>query len=449
MQMLRLLAIIKWYLLTRYKNYYFTSREKLTAWQNKKAQAMAHFAIKNSSFYKEFYAGFYLTDWEQLPLLDKNVLMQNFSALNTAGIDFNTAYEIAIRAEQSRDFNPTLRKYTVGLSSGTSGNRGLFLVSENERLAWAGAILAKMLPQTLFSKQRIAFFLRANSNIYTTLNRGFIQFNFYDLLEDVELQIKKLNQFQPSILVAPPSMLRILADAQKKNKLAITPIKIISVAEVLEPIDKSYIEKQFKQIVHQIYQATEGLLAATCKLGTLHLNEDIILVEKEYIDAEKRKFIPIITDLYRSTQPIIRYRLNDVLTERKEACACGSLYTALEQIDGRCDDLFFMESIKDSKLKPVFPDFIRRALITSSPNISEYIVIQKNTKSLEINLLCNGNLSNKIKLEIKNNFTTLCQELNVICPELYFGEFSLPEKGTKLRRIIRKFTVNEVSNHAK
>ncbi|MBA3661018.1 MAG: adenylate cyclase [Gammaproteobacteria bacterium] len=440
-----LLEIIKWYLLTRYKNYYFNSREKLINWQNKKAQAIARFAIKNSTFYKEFYAGFSLTDWKKLPLLDKNILMQNFSALNTAGIDFNIADEIAIKAEKSRNFSPTLGKYTVGLSSGTSGNRGLFLVSENERLAWAGVILAKMLPQTLFSKQHIAFFLRANSNIYTTLNSRFIQFDFYDLLDSVELQITKLNQFQPSILVAPPSMLRILAVAQSTNKLAIKPIRIISVAEVLEPIDKVYIEKQFKQTVHQIYQATEGFLAVTCKQGTLHLNEDILLVEKEYIDAEKRKFIPVITDFYRTTQPIIRYRLNDVLTERKEACACGSLYTALEQVDGRCDDLFFMKTIKDGKLEPIFPDFIRRALVTSSPNILEYTVIQKNPSVLEINLRCNNSTSDKIKSEIKNNLTTLCQQLNVICPELHFGEFSLPEKGRKLRRIIRKFNIDEGS----
>lgn len=445
--MRRLLEIIKWYLLTRYKNYYFNSREKLVAWQNKKTQKIAHFAIKNSTFYKEFYAGFSLTDWEKLPLLDKNILMQNFSALNTAEIDFNVAYEIALKAEKSRDFSPTLGKHTVGLSSGTSGNRGLFLVSENERLAWAGAILAKMLPQTLFSKQRIAFFLRANSNIYTTLNSRFIQFDFYDLLDDVTLQITKLNQFQPSILVAPPSMLRILADAQQEHKLAITPTKIISVAEVLEPIDKAHIEKQFKQTVHQIYQATEGFLAVTCKQGTLHLNEDIILVEKEYIDVEKRKFIPIITDFYRTTQPIIRYRLNDVLTERKEVCGCGSLYTALEQIDGRCDDLFFMESIKDGKLKPIFPDFIRRALITSSPNLLEYTVTQKSPLGLEINLRCSTNISDKIESEIRNNLATLCQQVNVICPELHFGEFSLPKKGIKLRRIIRKFEVNEGNIH--
>src|SRR5262249_79365 len=116
-------------------------------------------------------------------------------------------------------------------------------------------------------------------------------------------------------------------------------------------------------------------------------------------------------------------------------------------IDGRCDDLFFMESIKDGKLKLIFPDFIRRVLITSSSNILEYTVIQKSPSELEIKLRCDSNISDKIKLEVKNNLASLCQQLNVICSEFHFGEFSLPKKGIKLRRIIRKFHIDEDNIH--
>ena len=48
-------------------------------------------------------------------------------------------------------------------------------------------------------------------------------------------------------------------------------------------------------IIDQVYQATEGFLACTCSAGHLHLNEDIIFVEKEYLD--ERRFYPVITDL--------------------------------------------------------------------------------------------------------------------------------------------------------
>nr|MBT2175989.1 CoF synthetase [Streptococcus mitis] len=92
----------------------------------------------------------------------------------------------------------------------------------------------------------------------------------------------------------------------------------------------------FKQTVHQVYQCTEGFLATTCKQGTLHINEDLVHIEKEYLDQEKGIFVPIITDFMRKTQPIIRYRLNDILIEKKTPCSCGSPFLALERIDGRC-----------------------------------------------------------------------------------------------------------------
>jgi hypothetical protein len=41
---------------------------------------------------------------------------------------------------------------TVGLSSGTSGNRGVFLVSRAERLRWAGILLGRALPGHLLKR---------------------------------------------------------------------------------------------------------------------------------------------------------------------------------------------------------------------------------------------------------------------------------------------------------
>lgn len=90
-------------------------------------------------------------------------------------------------------------------------------------------------------------------------------------------------------------MLRLLAVAKQEGSLDIRPGKVISVAEVLDPIDEEVIREAFGGPVHQIYQCTEGFLAATCSHGTLHVNEDILVMEKEYLD-EENPFHPIITD---------------------------------------------------------------------------------------------------------------------------------------------------------
>jgi len=92
------------------------------------------------------------------------------------------------------------------------------------------------------------------------------------------------------------------------DNLSINPKKIVSVAEVLEEEDEALISKRFSQKVHQIYQCTEGFLAHTCVEGNLHLNEDRVYIEKEFLDEESGRFSPIITDFFRSSQPVIRYR---------------------------------------------------------------------------------------------------------------------------------------------
>ena len=61
-----------------------------------------------------------------LPIIDKEVMMEHFDTLNTVHISKEEAFHIAFEAEKRRNFSPTIRNITVGLSSGTSGNRGVF-----------------------------------------------------------------------------------------------------------------------------------------------------------------------------------------------------------------------------------------------------------------------------------------------------------------------------------
>ena len=68
----------------------------------------------------------------------------------------------------------------IGSGGGTSGKRGAFLVSDDEQARWAGTILAKLLPQGLLHKERIAFLLRANNNLYNAVRSPTISFEFFE-----------------------------------------------------------------------------------------------------------------------------------------------------------------------------------------------------------------------------------------------------------------------------
>ncbi|GAB1540486.1 hypothetical protein NUACC21_31550 [Scytonema sp. NUACC21] len=437
-----LLRILWYYLQTKYRQP-FRSRESLVAWQDKKVRQFLQEIIPKSPFYRNYYQGLDIHKWQEFPIIDKSIMMANFDQLNTVGIKKAEALTLALEAEKTRKFNSTLQGFTVGLSSGTSGNRGLFIVSQKEQQAWAGTILAKALPQSILTPQRIAFFLRANSNLYETVNRQRIQFEYFDLFNSVESHIERLNQYAPSILVAPPSMLRLLTDAQVQGDLKIAPIRVVSVAEVLDPLDEAYIRHCFQQTVHQLYQCTEGFLGRTCEYGTLHLNEDILAIQKEYIDRNAGKFMPIITDFNRKTQPIVRYRLDDILTECPTPCPCGSVLTAIHSVEGRRDDIFYLHHKNEEKLVPLFPDFIRRAIIISSEKIKEYAVVQKSPYLIEIYLKVPLEFLEESQAIVYKNLLELFEQKHCQIPEICYKEYETRTvHHKKLRRVQREFSLD-------
>lgn len=425
----------------------FRTRAALEAWQEKKVRAHVKWTRRHSSFYARLWKGVDDVDWRRFPRIEKADMMEHFSQLNTVGVDRDEAFALALRAEETRDFSAVLKGVTVGLSSGTSGARGLFLVNPVEQQAWAGTMLAKILPRPLWTPTRIAFFLRANSNLYQSVNKGTVRLSYFDMLKPFESHLAPLEALDPTLIIAPPQVLRGLADAMLSGGLRIRPARIVSAAETLDPLDEAVIERAFGQKVYQGYQATEGFLAASCQWGTLHLNEDLVHVEREPLDVGSRRFVPIITDFRRRTQPVVRYRLNDILTEAAEPCRCGSPFLALERIEGRCDDVFKLpvrgtrEAQSDQgPYRVVFPDFMRRAIITAHEGIAAYMAVQGEDGRVTVYVEGReGTDPIDIEVAIERELVALWETLDVVPPRLEFVRALPPLNGRKLRRVISHF----------
>jgi hypothetical protein len=108
-----------------------------------------------SVHYRRKFEGLNPDGWREFLTIDKAEMLANFDSLNTVGIRLGDALKVAHRGEQSRDFSAQLGDVTVGLSSGTSGNAGVFLADPRERARWAGNVLAKVLPHSLLRLERI------------------------------------------------------------------------------------------------------------------------------------------------------------------------------------------------------------------------------------------------------------------------------------------------------
>ena len=408
----------------------FKSRKKIERIQSKGMRKQAKFVRKKSPFYARHWDGLQDEQWHEFPLIDKSIMMENLEDLLTVRIDVSKAKSLADEAEKSRDFSPKIGPYSIGYSSGTSGSRGMHFVSEKEQAGWAGFMLARGLDGSIFSKHRIGLILRANSNTFESVGSNRIEFKFYDLMKPLEDIHESILQDKLDILIGPPSVLRYLADVKSPLKVR----KLVSAAEVLDEIDRRHIEAHFGQIVHQFYSSTEGEIAATCEHGTLHLNEEIMVIQKQWVDEEKGWYHPIISDFKRKTQPIIRYRLNDILVASKQPCKCGDTRESIESIMGRQDDIFMLEKKSGDGFEQVIPDFIRRAVMQMHPDITAYCAIQKSPEEIEIQLLPEG--LQEISFQ---GFEQVWKNMKTIQPTISLAKYSFKPSTTKLRRIRRDF----------
>lgn len=392
------------------------TREKLLSWQQRRLSRFLERSAPKAAAFAGL-GGHPLTDF---PVMDKTRLMSAFHRYNVAGITAEAAWEA---------FETTGRtgKYSIGASTGTSGNRGLYVVSDAERYLWLGTLLAKALPDMLSRRYRVAVLLPRSSRLYDAANEsGRLALKFFDLADGLEAQIKTVAAFAPNVLVAPPHALIALARAD----VALNPFHVFSGAEVLDPGDRAEIERRFGLRVREIYMATEGLFGVACPKGTLHLCEDCVAFEWE---PAGDLAAPIVTDFTRRAQMMIRYRMNDLLRFAEAPCPCGSPLQAVAEVAGRNDDAFLLEAA-DGRPVLVTPDVIRNAVVGASQTIRDFRVVQTSKTNVLLQLpTADADELRVARLALENLFTRLGAQ-----PILSTETARLaPPPGGKLRRVIR------------
>lgn len=283
-----------------------------------------------------------------LPLMDRAGLMAKFADCNRLGLTVEAATAIA------EGKAPCPAGYHVGLSTGTtSGRRMPYVISEAERFVWLGTILAKSLGADALRRPRVAVALPRGSALYDAANQGrALPLLFIPLGEGFTAALAQLTAFRPDVLVAPPRLLHWLA----LQRASLTPRRIFAAAEMLDPPDRAAIAAGFPSArLGEIYMATEGLFAVTCRLGRLHLAEDCLHVD--LVPAGDGTAESVITDFTRQAQIMARYRTGDLL--RLAPCPCGSPLRAVT-VAGRASDRIgghAPDTLRDAVLAQGVTDF--------------------------------------------------------------------------------------------
>lgn len=274
---------------------------------------------------------------EDFPIVRPEEIRRDFGRWNTLGLSKLAAEAAAAEAEAGGS-GEVVAGVSAGFSTGTSGARGVFLASAGERAEYLGQALARLLPwDGLLRRRRIALCLRADSTLYRDVgNAGPFEFRFFGLGMPVPELQRELAAFEPHVFVAPSHVLAALARAGAQVR---SLERLFYGAEPMGALERAWIGAQIGVRPDPIYQATEGFLGAACAHGTLHLNEDTLIIERQPVAGTDR-FQPIVTDLRRTTQPMVRVLLDDLLQARDVPCPCGSPLASVEPVEGRMGDLW-------------------------------------------------------------------------------------------------------------
>jgi putative adenylate-forming enzyme len=422
------------------KNRKKLSKSQIEALQLKSLQTMVNYAKAHSSFYRDLYENKpfeTLADFYQLPTINKQIMMDNFSSLNTCGLNKEAVMAYAVEKELNKDYLGYYQdEYVVGLSSGTSGNKGLYITPKSMTKRLPGVFLSRGGISLKDLPLRILFCLRVFSQGFDDINAPFLKLKYISTMTDVDVVIEQINRNKINLLMAPPSFIRQLLPKQIEIKVKLK--KIITYAEVLSPTDKAVFETAFKTKIIEIYQASEGQIASACSEGHLHINEDLVFIELYDKDGQRIEQPNVVghkmmlTNLINFAQPLIRYEMNDMIV-LDEPCPCGSHFRRIEKILGRSDDnIYFYDENNQPKI--VFSDLFSRWIITTSDLIREFQVVQENISTLDITLDLIGEMDvNLLKARIDKELQALGLHGSYT---FRIAPLELPKHANKFKRFI-------------
>jgi len=375
--------------------------------QHRRLSDLIHFARTCSPYYRELYRGLpdEIESIRQLPVTNKKQLMARFD-------DWVTDPQITL--EKARAFiddpsligAPFLGQYHVAVTSGTTGELGIFItdeattaasakINQKAKLSWLGA---RGLLRLGMRGIRLAAITATGGHFGFFSGVHYMQkaspfwenrIKTFSVHMPVTELVEQLNQFQPTLIMGYASMIALLASQQELGHLYIHPLFIEVMSEKLSDTEFQKIAKTFHIQPYQMYGSTENPFASSiCPHGWYHVNTDVVILEP--VDADYRP-VPagtmshtvLVTNLVGKVQPIIRYDLGDSLLVKPEACPCGNSRPAV-RVQGRTADAL-MFTTPDGKQVSI-PPLLFVTLIDHIPGIELFQVVQTSPHALRIRL---------------------------------------------------------------
>jgi phenylacetate-CoA ligase len=264
-----------------------------------------------------------------------------------------------------------LDEYAVLASGGSSGTRGVFVITRDQIADFTAYVLRAGMAQLSATAgwpppAKIAVALvMAPSAIHATRSMtpalsSIATLTYAPVTLPLDEIIDRLNRCRPAVLIAYPSVLARLGDAAASGRLHIEPKMMLTTAEQLLADQVQRIVAGFGMPPGNSFGSTEGLVG-TAPPGSAEFTFASDRAIIEFVDADEHP-VPagtpahhvLITNLISHAQPLIRYRMDDTMTELPSSSDHGHQRAT---IDGRNDELLVIGDVT------VHPLAIRSALL--------------------------------------------------------------------------------------
>jgi phenylacetate-coenzyme A ligase PaaK-like adenylate-forming protein len=252
------------------------------------------------------------------PVLTKSLLMKHFDEIVTERSV--TKQSIADFLTRSHDPAELFQgQYRVIHTSGSSGEVGYFVYSRKD---WArGTYMDRSGPMPKRKRKgkfRLGYFAAIDGHyagvtmirsIDSGLARFFVDVGCFEVNSPLPEVIAGLNAFQPDFLTGYTTALKILAEKQRAGELELDClIGLLTSGEATTEADRALLEQTFGCPLVNSYGCSEHLGMG----GTPPGSSNIVLYDYDLV----YEFFPdhtIITNLFNYTEPLIRYRMSDIL----------------------------------------------------------------------------------------------------------------------------------------
>ena len=344
------------------------SREQIQGHQDRELARLRRFVSDHSPFYQRFHKGLEDRPLHKLPILTKKELMQSWDDIVT---DRSLHLQDIQRfLERVQGLEPYQNSHYAFATGGTTGVKGVTVYSKKEFLLWF-AITSRT---TRWVGMRFPLWARPRMSTVQSLlpwhvagAASFIKLPLVktlplDSTEPLPQLVRKLNDFQPHVLAGFAGNVHLLAQEQTAGRLRVAPTTVMCTAETLKKEAREDIEKAWGIKPFEAYGATETAEAASeCQEHRgLHIYEDLVILE--VVDEDNRP-VPqgtfgrkvLATVLWNYTLPLIRYEISDHLKLSPEACPCGRTFQLIAEIEGREEQVMFLEGKSGEEVR-IEPD---------------------------------------------------------------------------------------------